>query len=62
MLGNKWLRNGESSGHSKWSNQGGNEGASIHGGVTLTANFMEIDGILSEISGGKIQFEFISVK
>ena len=51
-IGERWLRNGPDGG-SAWETNGGSTSSStaVHGGGKAEARFMEVDGIMREISG-----------
>lgn len=52
-MGAKWLRNGGDNSQNRWSDGKNKVADTTQGGGTVTANFMETDGIVSEISGGE---------
>lgn len=52
-LGSKWLRNGPNSGYNRAEEGQGTRTTTMHGGEGSLANFMETDGVVSEIGGGE---------
>lgn len=52
-LGSKWLRNGGNGAQNKWSDGKEMAAETTSGEETVMANFMETDGKVCEISGGK---------